>query len=202
MKKLRRFMTLYKILKIWDSCGPLPWYTYPAIEFLSQLNLFHKSVFEYGAGSSTQWWAARCQKLTTVEDDREWYHKLMITCKDFAKSFTARYRPHGVAYAASISETPEKYDIIVIDGSFRRQCAEEALKKIRPDGFIILDNSDWFPETAAFLRESGLLEVNMTGMGPGNSYAWTTSFYFKKGVSLERLYRSVVGGFPHTEREV
>ncbi|MEO5647024.1 MAG: hypothetical protein ABIQ56_01610, partial [Chitinophagaceae bacterium] len=33
--------------------NPIPWFSYPAIDFLSQLNIFDKEVFEYGCGFST-----------------------------------------------------------------------------------------------------------------------------------------------------
>ena len=33
--------------------GPLPWYTYPAIEYIKQLDLTNKVVFEWGCGNSS-----------------------------------------------------------------------------------------------------------------------------------------------------
>lgn len=37
-----------------DGAGqPVPWYTYPATEYLSHLDLSVLSVFEYGSGNST-----------------------------------------------------------------------------------------------------------------------------------------------------
>lgn len=41
-----------------DKLGnPIPWYTYPAIEYLKTIDFSRKLVFEYGGGSSTLWWA-------------------------------------------------------------------------------------------------------------------------------------------------
>lgn len=42
---------------------PIPWFTCRAIDFLSQLDLSEKIVFEYGAGASTLYWAKRGSKL-------------------------------------------------------------------------------------------------------------------------------------------
>ena len=55
---------------------PIPWYTYPAIEYLSNLDLSQKRVFEYGSGNSSLWWATRCQEIVAIELDREWYNKV------------------------------------------------------------------------------------------------------------------------------
>jgi len=41
-----------------DARGePLPWYTYPAIEYIRQLDFSDKSIFEYGSGNSTVFWS-------------------------------------------------------------------------------------------------------------------------------------------------
>lgn len=37
----------------------IPWFTYPAIEYLSHLDLSGCSVFEYGSGFSTLFWLQR-----------------------------------------------------------------------------------------------------------------------------------------------
>lgn len=40
-----------------DAKGnPVPWYTYPAIEFLEQLDFTNKIVLEYGSGNSSLYW--------------------------------------------------------------------------------------------------------------------------------------------------
>lgn len=50
----------FKTIKNWECVdkdgNPIPWYTYPAIEFLNSLDFSSKNVFEYGTGNSTLWW--------------------------------------------------------------------------------------------------------------------------------------------------
>ena len=41
--------------------NPLPWYTYPAIEYLRQFDYKDKKVFEFGCGFSSLFWALRAQ---------------------------------------------------------------------------------------------------------------------------------------------
>ena len=87
-------------------------------------------------------------------------------------------------YIEAIRGYSTKFDVIIIDGSHRYECAREAIDQLRDNGFIILDNSDWKEKTSKFLRESDLIEVDMAGFGPINGYTWTTSFYFKRNVKL------------------
>ena len=92
------------------------------------------------------------------------------------------------AYTKKIKAYPYNFNIIVIDGSYRYDCAVEAIDKLSDDGFIILDNSDWKEKTSQILREFDLIEVDMTGFGPINDYTWTTSFYFKRNVRLRPAF--------------
>jgi hypothetical protein len=55
---------------------PIPWYTYPAIEYIKQLDLSDKVVFEYGSGNSTLFWSEHCKNLFSVEDDPHWFKKI------------------------------------------------------------------------------------------------------------------------------
>ncbi|MCG8649681.1 MAG: class I SAM-dependent methyltransferase, partial [Pirellulales bacterium] len=87
-------------------------------------------------------------------------------------------------YVECINQFPNEFDVIIIDGSHRYDCAVEAIKKLRDDGFIILDNSDWKELTSKLLRDADLIEVDMSGFGPINGYTWTTSFYFRRNVQL------------------
>jgi FkbM family methyltransferase len=52
-----------------DKEGPVPWYTYPAIEFLKGIVDSRWKVLEFGCGHSSLWWAARCAYVCAVEHD-------------------------------------------------------------------------------------------------------------------------------------
>jgi len=60
------------------------------------------------------------------------------------------------------------------------RCSEVAPQYLKPGGFIILDNSDWFHDASANLRNADLIEVDMAGMAPISDFVSTTSFYFHR----------------------
>jgi hypothetical protein len=172
-----------------DTGGaPSPWYTYPALEYLAQLDFSGKTVFEYGCGHSTLFWARRAARVVSVEHNREWYElvkpKLPDTCK-------LLYEPESDGYAAAIEKFSEGFDVIVVDGLVtgrtRLKCARAAVPHLREGGMIILDNSDWLPESSRHLRQSGLIEVDMTGFAPINDYTCTTSFYLHRAFAFAPL---------------
>lgn len=60
-----------------DANGqPLPWWTYPAIEFVNTIVKPDFRVFEYGGGHSTLWWSRRVARVTTVDHDRQWVDRI------------------------------------------------------------------------------------------------------------------------------
>ena len=179
----------YKSMQRWEcidaSDSPIPWYTYPAIEYLKQLDFSDKLVFEYGSGNSTRFWAGRCKKIVSVEDSREWYEKIGGKLPANSEYLLLEAKND---YTGSINNYSDDFDIVIVDGSHRYECALEALGKLKNDGFIILDNSDWFENTSKLLRDADLIEVDMSGFGPINSYTWTTSFFFRRNVKLTTAY--------------
>ena len=167
-----------------DAHGqPIPWYTYPSIEYLSQFDFSAKRVFEYGSGQSTLFWASRAKNVHSVEHNPSWYHKLSPSTP---ANCTLVLRPDPAEYCRAILEFPEKFDVIVIDGYLkgRLDCAKVAAPCLAPGGLIILDNSNWLPRTSQFLRDLGYLQVDFTGFGPAGLWTWTTSIYFDRNCQL------------------
>lgn len=167
--------------------GFIPWYTYPAIEYIKQFDFSDKTVFEFGSGNSTLFWANRCLRAISIEDNSEWFDKMKPV---LSKNVDYRFFREKSEYVKSISECPGEFDIIIIDGNHRYECAIEALKKLKDDGIIILDNSDWHQKTAELLRDADLIEVDMSGFGPINGYTWTTSFFLSRQVKLKPLHKN------------
>src|SRR5262245_58674086 len=52
--------------------NPLPWLTHPAIEWLDSVIGPDDTVFEWGSGASTAWFAQRAKSVVSVEHDQTW----------------------------------------------------------------------------------------------------------------------------------
>lgn len=161
-----------------DARGqPVPWFTYPAIEFLEQFDFSRLAVFEFGAGQSTLFWKARAERVVSVESNASWYARLR---DQVGADVDLTLAETAAKYAGRLGDHDETYDVIVIDGIAREECCVVAPAKLRHGGMIILDNAERYPELARILRDEGLLQVDMSGFGPVNGYTWTTSFFFHR----------------------
>jgi hypothetical protein len=170
------------------ALNPIPWYTYPAIEYLKQFDFSNKSIFEYGSGNSSIFWSSLANSVTSIETDSLWFEVIN------------RIKPHNlkiylkekkIEYVNSIIENNRLYDVIVIDGSFRYDCAKVASKLLTVDGFIILDDSERYPEICSILRKNDLIQVDFFGLSPIVYYTKTTSLFLKRQfrlqISLDKL---------------
>lgn len=156
---------------------PLPWFTYPATEYLGQFDFSQKRIFEYGAGNSTLYWGRRAAEVVSIESDAGWHGQL---AGQVPPNVRLELRSVPVGYVATLGEQAGTFDVIVVDGIERLACCRQAPARLTAGGLVILDNADWYPGSAAVLREAGLLQVDMTGFGPVNGYTWTTSLFFHR----------------------
>ena len=98
--------------------NPIPWYTYPAIEYLSQFDYRDKKIFEFGCGYSSLFWAKQAKQVISIEDNQQWFEKWQ---QEFSEpNLNIKWRDEGEIYENAIFENDEKYD--------RRGC-REAVKR-------------------------------------------------------------------------
>ena len=171
---------------------PIPWYTYPAIEYLAQFDYGAKKIFEFGCGNSSLFWAARAAEVVSIEDNPNWFEKWQ---REFsAANLDVRWRDEGEIYENSIFEDSQKYDVIIVDGKRRAQCAAAAVKALAPGGMIILDDSDRintseeYIQAVAALKNADLLQVDFYGFCPMNNYTKTTSIFFSRDFNFSSKY--------------
>jgi precorrin-6B methylase 2 len=162
---------------------PIPWFTYPAIEFLNSLNLSKAKVFEWGSGYSSLYWAKMCKNVISIENNKEWFVRISAKMKtEKLKNLKIILKNDSKSYIRSISQLPSSYksfDIIDIDGLNRLECSKISLSRIKKNGIIILDNAELFPNIVTLMKSKGYTEIPMIGPGPINSYLWKTSLFLR-----------------------
>ena len=178
-KRYGQFQTIRKGSCLSGEGVPIPWYTYPAIEYLSHIDFSNRRVLEYGSGNSTLWWATRCEELVSVEGNSEWYETNRGVVEQAAK----------VKYLLKTSEKEyvrQDYlrtaGVVVIDGDYRSKCADYLIESNQDNAhqisMAVFDNADWYPKTIRKLKHSlHWIQVDFHGFGPINDYSWTTSIF-------------------------
>lgn len=162
--------------------SPLPWYTYPSIDFLKTRSYAGKLILEFGGGQSTLWWAARARHVVTLEGDKQWFDKIsgkmpanVELCHVSMESEAANIA--HVEEALNGRNYPQ-YDVIVIDGLYRSAMISIAISRLAADGIIVCDNAEGYGFYEGF-KDSGLLRVDFFGNAPGVVLPHSTSIYFR-----------------------
>jgi len=174
----------FKMAAVSKSGKPVPWYTYPSIDFLKYRKYEDKVILEFGGGQSTLWWATKAKHVVTLEGDKEWYEKIkggMPNNVDLCY-VSMESKETNVSQVKDSLETKQysKYDVIIIDGLYRYEMIEIALCRLKDDGILVCDNAD--AEEYGFyegLKDSGLYRVDFFGNAPGVVLPHCTSIYFK-----------------------
>ena len=160
---------------------PLPWYTYPCIDFIKNRSYTDKSVLEFGAGQSTLWWAKRAKHVVSLEGDKGWYEKIASAMPQNVELHLVSMKS-ATACVSDVNKVLGKnrcrYDVIVIDGLYRYEMTDIAKSLMTEDGMIICDNAEGFGFYEAF-KNSGLNRVDFYGNVPGVVLPHATSIFFK-----------------------
>ncbi|MDY6937480.1 MAG: FkbM family methyltransferase [Cyanobacteriota bacterium] len=167
----------------WED-NPLPWFSYSAIDFLSQRIKKEFTVFEFGSGNSTVWWSNKCREVDSCEHDRNWYDKVKPLVPS---NVNLRHVELGSGlYSESAIKTGKKFDILVIDGRERNECCRKSVESLLPNGVIIFDDSQRpnYREGCQFL-EAQFKRLDFIGLGPVTDRCQSTSVFYRENNCLK-----------------
>ena len=171
----------YNTKKSVDKNGkPIPWCTYPFIKFIEPRLKKSFRVFEFGAGNSTLWYAERVGWIKAVEHDKEWIDYLSASIPDNVEIVHKELSVDG-DYSKEVMKDQEKYELIIIDGRDRNNCARNSINYLTDEGVIIFDNSDLaiYKSSVDFLNNNEFKRIDFIGMSPVTSHNNCTSIFYR-----------------------
>ncbi len=168
-----------------------PSLSFRAIATIDQLLQPDHRCVEFGSGMSTPWLAARCGFLLSIENNKDWHRRVdaMIGGSRYSH---IRYEMRDDARFADLSEYDDGFfDFALVDGWDRHGCVLSVAPKIRPGGWIYLDNTDkdmTRPDGDLRRAEAALLEAVRERGGSTRYFVdfATGNFFVEQGV-LARL---------------
>jgi SAM-dependent methyltransferase len=139
------------LVKVFAHHVELPWLGFRGVKALASVVEPSSRVLEFGSGMSSLFFARRCAELVSIECDTNWYGEMQ---KRFAASGVKNidYRLRTLEEYAALDDCPDaSFDIALVDGAERTPTMRTALAKVKPGGFIYLDNSDYFGKARRML---------------------------------------------------
>lgn len=158
----------------------LPWMNYSIIAFLDQRLNKNLSLFEYGSGFSTMFYAKRVQQVTSLEYDQNWLTRIKNSVPDNA---TLVYQANDIdgEYCRAIQLENKKYDVVIVDGRDRVNCVKQGLANLSEQGVLILDDSyrEKYQVAKKIAADMGYKALDFVGMKPGKYAADQSTLFYK-----------------------
>lgn len=128
----------------WSHDKAPPHLTYGAISFLDRVVNLDSQVLEWGSGTSTAFFCERAAHVTSIEHDRGWSERLPRlenhTLKLARVNSANSYRGSAENPYSQLALGLGQFDIILIDGLARIDCAYLADQLLAPHGLVVLDD--------------------------------------------------------------
>ncbi|GGH17641.1 FkbM family methyltransferase [Mucilaginibacter phyllosphaerae] len=162
--------------------NPIPWVTYSFIDFVKTRLSKEHTVFEFGSGNSTYFYAKYASLVMSVEHDKEWFDKIE---KSPAKPKNSELIYSELIRDGDYCRMPvklgKKFDIIIVDGRDRVNCCKQGIEALTTNGVMVLDDSerDVYKEGVEFLLSKGFKHLLFSGISPGLFYRKSTSVFYK-----------------------
>jgi len=164
-----------------DAAGEIvPWMNYSVISFLDQRLNKSMSLFEYGSGYSTQFFAKRVSDVTSLEHDKEWYDKIRNSLPENTNLLFNELEYDG-DYCRAINRTQNNYDVVVDDGRDRVRCVRNSVDALSKSGVVILDDvhREKYEEATNRMIALGFRELSWEGLKPNNYAIHKTKIFYK-----------------------
>ena len=158
----------------------MPWLSYPAIDFLKSYLKKDARIFEYGTGYSTLFYATNYNHVTSVENDEGWFQKIEFSAGNY-ENLSLHYANSKEEFVGAIELSGTKFDLIVVDGSWRNECLLKAPAYLKEDGILIMDDADReeHKEAIESIRSNGFFAIPFTGMSALSYEDHTTMIFLR-----------------------
>jgi len=167
-----------------EKGNPVPWISYPATIFLANRVRNTFSVFEFGTGYSTLWWSCHAGSVVTCEHDAYWAQTIKSKIPENVEMITTPLDAHD---PQTIAHTGRRFDIVVVDGRKRAECAVQAVSSLKEAGVLVWDDTDRdrYQAGVETLLSIGFRKLDFVGLSPLVSELKQTSIFYKDHNCLE-----------------
>jgi predicted O-methyltransferase YrrM len=125
-----------------------PWIVPSSIGWLRRRIRSDWAILELGSGRSTVWFARRAGRVLSFEDNEYWYPRTRARLEELGLSNVDLRLRDVEEFPREVEGVPEgSFDLVVVDfleapTVTRIDCLRPAMKRVRPGGYLLLDDSD------------------------------------------------------------
>ena len=164
---------------------PIPWMNYSVVAFLRERLTRDLTLFEFGSGFSTYFYAGLAKEVLSVEYNRDWYEKIGADLPDNVSLMFREWDCDG-DYCRAALASERLFDVIVIDGRDRVNCARNALDALNDRGVILFDDTqrEEYRDGIQYLLARGFRQIDFEGLKPASVKMSRATMFYRPGNCL------------------
>ena len=172
LKNLGIFTSMQGELLNGDS-EPIPLLTSSFLNWFETQQWNSLSLLEFGAGSSTLYFAKFFKSVTSYETNQNWFDKIFSKIPDNVN--LVKVDSIFNALQKKEIESIDRFDVILIDAGENRAKLARWLVNQNYKGIIFFDNSEWYRNSVGMFLKEGYIEIPFFGLKPVEDWVSCTS---------------------------
>jgi len=154
---------------------------YAVIAFLEDRLNKEMTLFEYGSGNSTLFFAKQVGRVVSVECDQSWHDYVKDSLPANVELLLAP--KGGDEYVQIIDKQDEKFDVVIVDAEDRVACMTYADRCLSDAGVLLLDDAapENFGDGIDTLLARGFRRLDFEGLKPGSVRCYRTTIFYRPG---------------------
>lgn len=163
---------------------PIAWWTYAALDFLSERLPQDIRVLEFGCGGSTIWLSKRVKEVVAIENFEKWAKYIRERVDDNVSILVVDKMETFSDYQSLIKGY---FELIIIDNlGDRITCAKNSVGLLSEKGIVLWDNTDgpdWHV-IKKIMTGFGFKEISFSGMTPQEVAGSRTTIFYRENNCL------------------
>ncbi len=163
----------------------VPWMSYAMIALLDERLDAGHTLFEFGSGFSTRFFAERVGRVVSVEYDPQWFERVRAELPGHCTLIQQAEDTDG-DFCRVASRQGVDFDVIVVDGRDRVNCVKQSVDHLSPAGVMLLDDSDRpkYQPALQVMAERGFRTLHLPSLAPLEFRTHRTSVFYRDGNCL------------------
>ena len=181
------WITSFKTKTAIDKNGePMPWLSYPLLDFLKPRLNNNMVLFEYGGGNSTLFYSNHVKEVYTVESDKQWYEIIKNPAKQNTHIYYEPIDETPVEYIEKPGKLNKKFHLIIVDGMNRNECLLFCKDQLEANGVIIADDTNQYNYGSALaeIEKMGFKRLDFWGIASFVIDKKSTTIFYRENNCL------------------
>lgn len=176
------FINKIKVILYFKLNPTMPWFSKKCNLFLSKHLKIDMNGLEFGSGRSSLWLSARVGHLVSLEHNIEWFNFVNKKAENINNLNLVFANDEG--YWKYLESVPDgSLSFCIVDGLYRDIVAQKAFSKLKPGGFMLIDDAQRYIPSVNSFSPGRNIGINENWLSFKEKIEANIKLYFSDGVT-------------------